>query len=126
MGWAMLRGVEDDLGTSLSEVFGVFGEAPFAAASIEQLHKAHLRKSRGMKVASFQLIARFRSFAASWKAATNSGLVQCRIASDRLSVVGVRRDKAALSSGCKSHPANAPAGSNRSSYGGNEVAEAFG
>jgi len=32
---------------------------------------------------------------------------------------GVRRGKAALSSGCKSHPANAPAGSNRSSYGGN-------
>ncbi len=28
--------------------------------------------------------------------------------------------------GCKSHPATAPAGSNRSSYGGNEVAEAFG
>jgi hypothetical protein len=40
--------------------------------------------------------------------------------------LGVRRDKAALSSGCKSHPADAPAGSNRSSYGGNEVAEAFG
>ena len=43
-----------------------------------------------------------------------------------LSGTGVRRGKAALSSGCKSHPANAPAGSNRSSYGGNEVAEAFG
>ena len=43
-----------------------------------------------------------------------------------MSVLGVRRDKAALSSGCKSHPATAPAGSNRSSYGGNEVAEAFG
>ena len=42
------------------------------------------------------------------------------------SVMPVRRDKAALSSGCKSHPANAPAGSNRSSHGGNEVAEAFG
>ena len=28
---------------------------------------------------------------------------------------GVRREKAALSSGCESHPANAPAGSNRSS-----------
>jgi hypothetical protein len=39
---------------------------------------------------------------------------------------GVRRDKAALSSGCKAHPATAPAGSNRSSHGGNEVAEAFG
>ena len=38
----------------------------------------------------------------------------------------VRRDKAALSSGCKSHPANAPAGSNRSSHGGDESAEAFG
>ena len=29
-------------------------------------------------------------------------------------VCGVRRDKAALSNGCKSRPANAPAGSNRS------------
>src|SRR5215203_1163859 len=40
------------------------------------------------------------------------------------SVHGVRRAKAALSSGCKAHPATAPAGSNRSSHGGNEVAEA--
>ena len=32
----------------------------------------------------------------------------------------VRREKAALSSGCKAHPATAPAGSNRSSHGGNE------
>jgi hypothetical protein len=38
-----------------------------------------------------------------------------------MSALGVRRDKAALSSGCKPHPA----GSNRSSHGGNEVAEAF-
>ena len=43
-----------------------------------------------------------------------------------MSAQGVRRDKAALSSGCKSHPANAPAGSSRSSYGGDEIAEAFG
>ena len=43
-----------------------------------------------------------------------------------MSELGVRRDKAALSSGCKSHPATAPAGSNRSSYGGDEIAEAFG
>jgi hypothetical protein len=43
-----------------------------------------------------------------------------------MSAFGVRRDKAALSSGCKSHPANAPAGSSRSSYGGDEIAEAFG
>src|SRR5215813_8728478 len=42
------------------------------------------------------------------------------------SASAVRRDKAALSSGCKSHPATAPAGSNRSSYGGDEIAEAFG
>jgi hypothetical protein len=39
-----------------------------------------------------------------------------------MSEMGVRRAKAALSSGCKSHPATAPAESNRS---GNEVAEAF-
>src|SRR5258708_5376123 len=45
---------------------------------------------------------------------------------DEASAQGVRRDKAALSSGCKSHPATAPAGSNRSSQGGNELAEAFG
>ena len=43
-----------------------------------------------------------------------------------MTALGVRRDKAALSSGCKSHPANAPAGSSRSSYGGDEIAEAFG
>ena len=42
-----------------------------------------------------------------------------------MSELGVRRAKAALSSGCKPHPATAPAGSNRSSHGGNEVAEAF-
>jgi hypothetical protein len=42
-----------------------------------------------------------------------------------MTACGVRRAKAALSSGCKAHPANAPAGSNRSSHGGNEVAEAF-
>ena len=41
-------------------------------------------------------------------------------------VYGVRREKAALSSGCKSHPATAPAGSNRSSCGGDEIAEVFG
>jgi hypothetical protein len=44
----------------------------------------------------------------------------------RASFKGVRRDTTALSSGCKSHPANAPTGSNRSSYGGDEIAEAFG
>ncbi len=43
-----------------------------------------------------------------------------------MSAVGVRRGKAALSSGCKTHPANAPAGSNRSRHGGDEMAEAFG
>jgi hypothetical protein len=42
-----------------------------------------------------------------------------------ISASGVRRAKAALCSGCKPHPATAPAGSNRSSHGGNEVAEAF-
>ena len=43
-----------------------------------------------------------------------------------MSALRVRREKAALSSGCKPHPANAPAGSNRSSHGGDEMAEAFG
>jgi hypothetical protein len=44
----------------------------------------------------------------------------------RRSAIGVRREKAALSSGCKSHPVTAPTGSSRSSYGGDEIAEAFG
>jgi hypothetical protein len=39
---------------------------------------------------------------------------------------GVRRGKAALSCGCKTYPATVPAGSNRSSYRGDEIAEAFG
>jgi hypothetical protein len=39
---------------------------------------------------------------------------------------GVRRENAALSSGCKSHPVIAPTGSSRSGYGGDEIAEAFG
>src|ERR1700722_19553301 len=34
--------------------------------------------------------------------------------------MGVRRDKAAFFSGCTPHPATAPAGSNRSSHGGNQ------
>ena len=40
--------------------------------------------------------------------------------------IGVRREKAALSSGCKAHPATAPAGSNRSRHGGDEMSEAPG
>ncbi len=58
-------------------------------------------------------------------------IVIFRISADRsvaapsMSAWGVRRAKAALSSGCKSHPATAPAEINRSSHGGNEVAEAF-
>ena len=48
-----------------------------------------------------------------------------RVSGRTMSAYGVRRVKAALSSGCKAHPATAPAGSNRSSHGGNEMAEAF-
>jgi hypothetical protein len=56
--------------------------------------------------------------------AANGG---CRASnlSRRMADMGVRRAKAALSSGCETHPANAPAGSSRSGHGGNEVAEAF-
>ncbi len=44
-----------------------------------------------------------------------------------MSALGVRRAKAAFFSGCKSHPATiAPAGSNPSSHGGDEMAEASG
>ncbi len=40
--------------------------------------------------------------------------------------LGVRRGKAAFFSGCKAHPAIAPAGSNQSRHGGKEMAEASG
>ncbi len=43
-----------------------------------------------------------------------------------MSELSVRCGKAALASGSKFHPANASAGSNRSSQGGDEMAEAFG
>ncbi len=43
-----------------------------------------------------------------------------------MSASGVRRGKAALFQWVQVHPAIAPAGSNRRSHGGNEVAEAFG
>ncbi len=47
-------------------------------------------------------------------------------ADPQMSELGVRRAKAAFFSGCKSHPAIAPAGSNRSSHGGDEMAETSG
>jgi len=43
-----------------------------------------------------------------------------------MSPVCVRREKAAFSCGFQPHPAKAPAGSNRSGHGGNDMAEAFG
>ena len=44
-----------------------------------------------------------------------------------MTAIGVRRDKAALFQWVKAPPGElAPAGSNRSSHGGNEMAEAFG
>jgi len=43
-----------------------------------------------------------------------------------MTFVTVRRDKAALSSGCEIPPGKRFQPDNRSSYGGNEVAEAFG
>jgi hypothetical protein len=49
-------------------------------------------------------------------AISSEGVAALTLQLDRRQVtgLGVRRDKAALSSGCKSHPANAPAGSSRS------------
>ncbi len=64
--------------------------------------------------------------AAKWTCALDAPQAAPNFAGVHESGYGVRREKAALSSGCKSHPATAPAGSSRSSYGGNEVAEAFG
>jgi hypothetical protein len=46
------------------------------------------------------------------------------VAKNPVAGLGVRREKVALSRGCKARPAAVPAGSNWSSYGGNEVAEA--
>jgi hypothetical protein len=46
------------------------------------------------------------------------------VAKNPVAGLGVRREKVALSRGCKACPATVPAGSNWSSYGGNEVAEA--
>ncbi len=43
-----------------------------------------------------------------------------------MSAQGVRRAKATLFQWVQAHPAIAPAGSNRSSHGGDETAEAFG
>jgi hypothetical protein len=57
---------------------------------------------------------------------TMTRFLHCTEVARQMNVPGVRRDKAALTSGCESHPANAPAGSNRSSYRGDEIAEAFG
>jgi hypothetical protein len=49
-----------------------------------------------------------------------------RVGSDlAMTVLDVRRAKAALSSGAQISCGNRSAGSNRSSHGGNEVAEAF-
>ena len=41
---AARRIVEDDLGAPLSQIFDSFEEMPFAAASIGQLHRAHLKQ----------------------------------------------------------------------------------
>jgi hypothetical protein len=50
----------------------------------------------------------------------------CPFPFDPTTPFSVRRAKARSFSGCKSHPATvAPAGSNRSSRGGDEAAEAF-
>jgi len=61
----------------------------------------------------------------SWVVLSNGAVWRLAARHVAMSALGVRRAKAALSSGCKPHPATAPAGSNRSSHGGNEVAEAF-
>jgi hypothetical protein len=55
-----------------------------------------------------------------------AGSIRVRAPAFRMTAMGVCRDKAALSSGCKAHPATAPAGSNRSRHGGDEMSEAFG
>ncbi len=62
-----------------------------------------------------------------WMCGDHWNSIQARfLIEPRMSGLGVRRGKAAFFSGCKFHPAIAPAGSNRSSHGGDEMAEAFG
>src|SRR5262245_52741143 len=73
-------------------------------------------------VASADALAIIRSIHRMWQGA----MLRRNDGAQLGSGLGVRRAKAAFSSGCNSHPATAPAGSNRSSYGGNEMAEAFG
>ncbi len=54
----------------------------------------------------------------------NPAMSQMGVRRGKAAQMGVRRGKAAFFSGCKSHPATiAPAGSNRSSHGGDEMAE---
>ena len=55
-----------------------------------------------------------------------AGSIRVRAPAFQMTAMGVRHDKAALSSGCKAHPATAPAGSNRSRRGGDEMSDAFG
>jgi len=43
-----------------------------------------------------------------------------------MTALGVRREKAALSSGCKAHPAIRSRRKHRSRHGGDEMSEAFG
>ena len=65
------------------------------------------------------------------KIGVTGGRVETRIADSEndatyllARVCAVKRRR--FSSGCKPHPATAPAGSNRSRHGGDEMSEAFG
>jgi hypothetical protein len=92
------------------------GRATFAAGSSRSSLSTGAAMRRWPRVA-------FRSFQ---QAELQRGAVSRSARGRRTAALGVRRDKAALSSGCKPHPATAPAGSNRSRHGGDEVSEAFG
>ena len=72
-------------------------------------HHGHAAKRKALRIcSSFPPIATSTAAISQWP----------------LNVCAVTRRR--FSSGCEPHPANAPAGSNRSSHGGDEMAEAFG
>src|SRR5215472_1099110 len=106
----------------------------------QKTHRAHStqpakpvrRPCQAASLGPFSATCRSRPFAPQRCSPTRNGRYRqayqdaATTISGQMTAMGVRREKAALSSGCKTHPATAPAGSNRSSYGGDEIAEAVG
>jgi len=120
-GWVCLRAAYDD---------GGFSGATIDRPALQQL-LADLTAGRVDIVVVYKIDRLTRSLADFAKIveildARGASFVSVTQQFNTTTSMGVRRDKAALSSGCKPHPATAPAGSNRSRHGGDEMSEAFG